>query len=180
MRQARKPKQTVYRLTKQKYLTVEEYEHLMGMCRKPKPEDKRDAILFRLALATGARAGELLQTTWDDVNPKDQTILIRGTKGSDDREIPLEVGLFADLMSLFHDGEKIFNINYNRLGDIWRMWRPAKKGFHSLRHTFALRLFERTRDIHLIQVALGHRNINNTMIYAQYIYSKEEMRRLLI
>jgi len=38
---------------------------------------------------------------------------------------------------------------------------------HSLRHTFATRLYEKTGDLHLVQRALGHRQITTTEIYAR-------------
>jgi len=42
--------------------------------------------------------------------------------------------------------------------------RPVS--IHSLRHTFATRLYEKTGDLHLVQRALGHRQITTTEIYA--------------
>jgi integrase/recombinase XerD len=38
---------------------------------------------------------------------------------------------------------------------------------HQLRHTFAQKLYDDTGDIHLVQVALGHTNIQNTLKYAR-------------
>ena len=32
----------------------------------------------------------------------------------------------------------------------------------------------------LLQIALGHRNITNTMIYADFVYSQDEMRKLIL
>ena len=46
---------------------------------------------------------------------------------------------------------------------------------HSLRHTFAIRLYEKTGDLYLVQRALGHRNITTTEIYARV--SDEALRR---
>ena len=37
---------------------------------------------------------------------------------------------------------------------------------HSLRHSFATRLFSKTRNILLVQRALDHRHISTTEIYA--------------
>jgi integrase/recombinase XerC len=54
------------------------------------------------------------------------------------------------------------------------------KKFHSLRHTFAIELYQKTKDLRLVQVALGHRNITNTMIYADYVYSQQELRKLIL
>ena len=38
---------------------------------------------------------------------------------------------------------------------------------HSLRHTFATRPYEKTVDLHLVQRALGHRQITTTEVYAK-------------
>ncbi len=38
---------------------------------------------------------------------------------------------------------------------------------HSLRHTFATRLYQKTGDLYLVQRALGHRQITTTEIYAR-------------
>jgi len=42
-----------------------------------------------------------------------------------------------------------------------------KVSIHSLRHTFATRLYHKTGDLHLVQRALGHRHITTTEIYAR-------------
>ena len=46
---------------------------------------------------------------------------------------------------------------------------------HSLRHTFATRLYQKTGDLYLVQRALGHRQITTTEIYARV--SDDALRR---
>ena len=46
---------------------------------------------------------------------------------------------------------------------------------HSLHHTFATPLYEKTGDLYLVQRALGHRQITTTEIYARV--SDEALRR---
>ncbi len=117
-----------------------------------------------------------------DLNSFEETVLIHGLKGSSDREIPLPRGLFERLMRFASQvqGELIFDLTYNRFRDIWVMYRPVPKKLHALRHTFAIRLFKKTKDLRLVQLALGHRNITNTMVYADYIYSQNELRKLIL
>ena len=174
---------TRYQLNKNKYLLDPEAEKLEEILDSFIDKDERNCLLLYLALKTGARVQELLNLTKADINRHDQTVFIRGIKGSNDREIPLVSQLFDRLSNYaekIERSERLFNISYNRLRQIWDMYRPVHKKLHSLRHTFAIRLYKKTKDLRLVQVALGHRNITNTMIYADYVYSQQELRRLIL
>lgn len=168
-----------YQINKTKYLNEQELQHLMNILNKT---ISRDSLLLRLALATGARANELLAVSPNDLDDRNKTVFIRGLKNSNDREIPLENSLYNSLKELasYSDSKPIFGIGYSRLVAIWDHYRPANKKFHSLRHTFAIELFKRTKDLNLVKTALGHRNIQNTMVYADYIYRTQELRKLLV
>lgn len=167
-----------YALNQTKYLLPFEVERLRSILRSFQSKDPRNCLLIELGLSTGARATELLNLQLSDLNEADESVFIHGIKGSNDREIPLKSELFRRLVAL--GTQKLFPITYPRLYQIWDLYRPVPKKFHSLRHTFAIELYTRTKDIRLLQVALGHRNITNTMIYADYLYSKQELRRLIV
>lgn len=171
-----------YSLNKTKFLLPPELDQLRSVLRKFIDQDARNCHLLELALRTGARATEILNLTQADLNAYDQSILIRGIKGSNDREIPLSKDYFLKLQTFAQasKGSVIFDIGYHRLHQVWDFYRPVPKKFHALRHTFAIELFRKTKDLRLVQVALGHRNITNTMIYADYVYSKQELRRLIL
>ena len=52
------------------------------------------------------------------------------------------------------------------------MWRekadlPEAITPHSLRHSFAARMYAKTGDVLLVQKALGHRSVASTLVYAQ-------------
>lgn len=171
-----------YSLNKSKYLTDFELGRLRKILESFELKDSRNVLLLRLALATGARAKELLSIRKSDLDAQERTVFIRGLKGSSDREIPVKPRLFDQLLveSQNSQGELVFPISYSRLRQIWQLYRPVHKKFHCLRHTFAIQLYKKTKDVRLLQMALGHRNIVNTMIYADYVYSREELRRLLL
>jgi integrase len=170
---------TRYALNKNKYLLKDEVQSLRSVLKKFREQDARNCALIEVALATGARAQEVLNLRRVDLNLSDTTVYIAGLKGSNDREIPIDQNLMNRLIKVCQ-GDRIFAITYPRLYQIWDIYRPVEKKFHSLRHTFAIELYQRTRDIRLLMVALGHRNIANTMIYADYVYSKEELRKLIM
>lgn len=175
-------KQIRYSLNKNKYLLDPEIERLEKVLDTYIDKNERDCLLLQLALKTGARAQELLNLRKSDLNQYDETVYIRGIKGSNDREIPLKHDLFLKLKkhAEVQSADLIFPISYNRFRQIWEHYRPIEKKLHALRHTFAIRLYRKTKDIRLVQVALGHRNITNTMIYADYVYSQQELRKLIL
>lgn len=171
-----------YALNKNKYLLSPEVERLRKILGDHQVADPRNCFLIGLGLRTGARAQEILNLQKSDLNAYDRSVFIRGIKGSNDREIPLHSTYFEQLSRFAGSlsGSKLFDISYMRLYQIWEFYRPIPKKFHSLRHTFAIELYQKTKDLRLVQVALGHRNITNTMIYADYVYSQQELRRLIL
>jgi integrase len=160
----------------QKYLNTSELNQLTCLLER---DTSRNATLLLVLLHSGARASEILNLTGADVNGG--AIFIRGLKGSYDREIPLPDWLYNRVTALVRDqAGNVFNISYKRLYQIWCDYRPAKKKLHSLRHTCAINLYRRTKDLRLVKAVLGHKNILNTMIYAEYVYMQDELRKLLI
>ena len=45
---------------------------------------------------------------------------------------------------------------------------PIKKTLHSMRHTYALRMLQQTKDIVTVKELLGHADIKTTMIYTKF------------
>ena len=43
-----------------------------------------------------------------------------------------------------------------------------KKHFHNLRHTYAMRLYEETKNVMIVSYNLGHTNIKTTQLYARH------------
>lgn len=170
-----------YKLTKRKFLSDDEYNHLTYVLERFKDKDPRNCTLLWLALHTGARAQELLNLQPHDLDRKNMSVYISGLKESADRDIPLPKWLFRRVEAEVQPTEKlIFPISYNRFRQVWLEYRPAAKKLHSLRHTFAINLYKRTRDIKLVQRALGHRWLTTTEIYMQFDYSQQEMRKLIV
>ena len=66
---------------------------------------------------------------------------------------------------------------------IWKIIKGARHGIqitvspHTFRHTFATNLYQKSKDIRLVQKALGHRSIQTTQIYADV--SREDMKKAM-
>lgn len=168
-----------YEINKTKYLSNEELNHLERIIEN---DNSRNGLLIKLALATGARAQELLNIRVSDLDDIHCSVFINGLKNSSDRDIPINKTLYRAIkeLAMKSSSDMVFDISYSRLVVIWNHYRPVEKTFHSLRHTFAIRLYERTKDIQLVKTALGHRNILNTIVYSDYIYRTQELKRLLV
>ena len=181
----RRPRLAGYCLTRKKFLSPDEQRHLTDAIDRnlKNPGRHAQALMLAVALNTGGRAQEILNLRKLDFDPHARTLFLTGLKGSSDREIPLPQWLGNQLIG-FSKGlmpqDRFFPICYNRLRQIWVFWRPAQKPFHCLRHTFAINVYTRTMDVRLLQLALGHKNIINTMIYVDFVYAQSELKKRLL
>lgn len=165
-----------------KFLDNDEFSKLIADLTRWQNDHPRNVLMLSMLLFTGARVSELLSLTQKNIFPITRSVLFYGTKGSYDRELPLSPNLFsllAEQVLATKPGELIFPISYVQLRRIWFDYRSCNKKLHALRHTFAIRLYEKTKDLRLVQRALGHKQILNTMVYADYIYGVEEFRKVM-
>ncbi|MBL0716234.1 MAG: site-specific integrase [Desulfosarcina sp.] len=145
-------------------------------------EDAKHNMLFRLAIMSGARQGELSGIKWKDVDWDRNQINIRRTfnnqawyapkSKSSIRKIDLGPSTMTALkrwrlqcrnsdLDLVFPNEAGKPLNHNNM--INRYFRPAldsaglgKVRFHDLRHTYASLLIAQGENIKYIQTQLGH------------------------
>lgn len=133
-----------------------------------------------------------------DLIASENKIFIRGLKGSFDRDIGIKPEFMKRLLkhAAKVEGDYLFPISYQRLDQIWQQYRPGKaslvkrraktgavirsKNFHCLRHTYAIRLYQATKDIYLVQQALGHANISNTLVYMTVQFSRQDFKKMAL
>jgi integrase/recombinase XerD len=146
----------------------------------------RDLAMIRLMLNIGLRSSEVLNISVDDVDWTSGKLIVRHGKGNKDRIVwmneqdleiirkwkeikPISPNLFTTLK-----GNKI-NDRYLRAMVKRRANKVGiKKDVHPhlLRHTFATDLLRSTKNIRLVQKALGHASLSSTMIYT-HVYDEE-------
>lgn len=144
------------------------------------PLAKRDHLMFSLLLGTGIRLGSLVGLNVGDLDPTAGTIRING-KRNVEQHVFLNAGLRRKLQSHLAEPRNaevplFLSSRGNRIGPRQVELRLAhwvreaglvrRCTVHSLRHTFATRLYENTGNLRLVQQALGHRRITTTEIYA--------------
>lgn len=165
-----------------KYLSDSDLSLIHATLDRFRLKHPRDVLMFDILLATGARSSEMLNLRPCDLDPSTRMVFFRGLKGSRDRSIPVSSELFSRLVehaSPLHPTDRLFKISPVRLRELWGEYRPLRKPLHSLRHTFAIRLYRRTLDLQMVQRLLGHTSLTSTSIYLQYQHSPTEMRNLM-
>lgn len=136
---------------------------------------KKVAALLQLLKETGMRVGEALALKWTDIDFERKTVRITAEKYSLPRILPLSDKCLAILNRLPKKTERIFPTKYSldslfytqrkRIAHKLCNPRLLKIGFHTLRHWKGTMEYHKTKDIIHVQRLLGHKNIQNTMVY---------------
>jgi integrase/recombinase XerD len=169
------------------FLTEQEQQILLNTFNTRYFTSQRNKTMIKLTLNTGLRLSELINLKWADINLLTGQLKVVEGKGKKDRILWIDdetlkiLGLWKE-----RQAEKLGKTEYvftNRNGkqlvarDIREMIsKYAKKAGiekkvspHTLRHSFATDLLRETKNIRLVQKALGHSDISTTMIYTHIV-----------
>ena len=158
-----------------RFLSEDERPRLLEACRSSR--DRRLYPLVLLALATGARRGELLRLKWQDIDLDRGIAVLHETKNDLRRSVPItgpasnalgELGrvrsMRSDLIFASSDGSTVF--------PRWA-WQEALKSakvegfrFHDLRHSAASYLAMSGATLAEIAAVLGHRTLSMVKRYS--------------
>jgi len=130
--------------------------------------------------SNGMRCGEAFMLKWIDFNFENRTVDITPEKGSEPRQLKLSPQLIAMLSSLQREVPQPFGCSSRHFTRTFRQQRDRiatklkndrirKIHFHTLRHWKATMEYAKTKDILHVMKILGHRNIQNTLLYTQLI-----------
>lgn len=144
--------------------------------------------------ACGLRISEAQYLTIPNIDGKKGLLRIIG-KGNKERVVPLPTPMLASLRSLWQLHRHPRLIFPNLQGErpvstcvLYRTFRDAQKQAglpatitpHTLRHSYATRLMENRVDIRVVQILLGHENIDSTTIYTHLTEpTRQSLRNLL-
>lgn len=149
----------------------------------------RDLCLVRLMLNSGLRCSEVLKLRRRDIELATGRVWVRNGKGGKDRVLWLgeaDVGLLTGYLeaqgnlSLGAPDSPIFlNLKGEPLQGryVRKMVAEAAREAgvqkqvhpHTLRHTFATDLLRATKNLRLVQKALGHARVETTTIYTHIV-----------
>lgn len=192
------------------FLSEEEISKLLNYSKTLKGEETTRSkvhYLILLALATGARYGELTALKWASLDLKKSiihisenlgyitgkglTISSTKTEGST-RSISVDTKVLKELQEIKGDSPFVFTNSAGNLlfaANVNRTFREIVKKvpnipqirFHDLRHTHATLLIAQGVDIKTVSERLGHKNIQLTLdLYAHVLPKNDEKAALLM
>jgi integrase len=159
-----------------RFLSDEERHQLLEACQASR--NPYLYIVVMLALATGARRGELLSLRWPDVDLRRRMLTLRETKNGETRAVPLTGNGFAvlaqhakvrrlDTSLVFPDrtGTRPLGIR-GAFDNAVERAGIADFHFHDLRHSFASYLAMNGASLLEIAEVLGHKTLAMVKRYA--------------
>lgn len=147
----------------------------------------RNKTMVQLFLCTGLRISEMTSLEWKDINLMTGQLKVVQGKNSKDRILWISEDMLEKLQEWkikeferFGKCDLVFCTNHHKSIDhkgLDRMIKTYSKkagitkniSCHTLRHTFATDLLRATKNIRLVQKALGHSDISTTMIYTHIV-----------
>lgn len=148
---------------------------------------KEIGLLLQIAKETGARAGEIYDLLWTDIDFEARTLSIRAEKNSNPRRFKMSKKL-QNLLECYHQKTEHIFSRYKSLKDLRRTFERQRKRLsvklcnprlqqikiHTLRHWKGTMEYEKTKDILHVMQTLGHKNIKNTLLYTQLVSVGED------
>jgi integrase len=164
-----------------RFLSHEEAALLLDALQQVSPTTHNMALL---SLHCGLRAGEIFSLTWNDIDFRNGTILIKDTKSGRNRNAVMTSDVremldqrsrhkTSDLVFPSRTGTRMEEVSntfdrvINRLGlNTGVKDRRHKVVFHTLRHTYASWLVMSGVDLYTVQRLMGHSTISMTERYS--------------
>lgn len=140
-------------------------------------DNLKSRLIVSLLYSSGLRVSELVNLKKDDLDLTENTGWVRQGKGNKDRIFSLSSNLSGQLKEYLQDRGNTYMFSKDKpltTRNIQKIIKglKTKAGInkkvtpHTLRHSFATHLLENGTDIRMIQVLLGHSNLNTTQLYA--------------
>jgi len=170
-------------------LTSDEVKALLHQPNPRYPTGLRNLCLMRVMLDAGLRASEALKLTVFDIDWRSGKLKVVEGKGKKDRILWVNEDCLillqqwrekrpakSNLLFTTLDGSPIDDRYLRRMVKRYGVKAAIAKDVHphTLRHTFATDLYSQTKNIRMVQKALGHSDLATTMIYTHIVDDEME------
>ena len=173
-------------------LTLDEQEKLLNQFNLRYITSQRNKTMIQLLLNTGLRLSEMTNLKWNDIDLMTGQVKVVEGKGLKDRILWLDEETLTMLgkwkqrqfkewgrSDLVFTTRTLHSLDGKAVRSMIKTYSDKagiKKHIttHSLRHTFASDLLRDTKNIRIVQKALGHADISSTQIYTHIVYEELE------
>jgi integrase/recombinase XerD len=169
------------------FLTEQEQKKLLDVFNERYITSQRNKTICLLFLKAGLRVSELINLEWKNIDLLSGRVTVLAGKGDKDRILFVSEETLNTLVSwkerqfnTWGKSNYVFSNRYCKKlvqRDVRQMVGVyAKKAEidknvspHTLRHSFATELLRKSKNIRLVQKALGHSDLSTTMIYTHIV-----------
>jgi hypothetical protein len=167
-----------------KYIPTEiEVNQLISGC------NRKTSTMLQLLSETGIRSGEAWFLKWENFD-FDRKILTLNAENCEKKGIPRQFKISDKLIAMLNTFKAqnktnpyIWNVGTRKLQNFRTVFCVQRKQLarklqnpnltritlHTFRHFYACKLYHETKDLLLVSARLGHRNIQNTMVYTRLV-----------
>ena len=148
-----------------------------------------DALLFTILLSTGCRGSEIRNLICKDIDYKNDTFLLKGTKTKRERNVFLLTGMGYEIQKYVtnckrKDSDYLFlrdhKVQYTRkdidtsLKEYLTLANLPPINVHGLRHSFATLMADQETPLDIIRQLLGHESLSATKGYINPHYVRNK------
>lgn len=170
------------------YLHVEEINRLLVAAKREREDSNQEKypycwdVLLLLMYRHALRVSEAIALKWTDIDWTNGRISVHRKKGSISGIQPLSADELRGLKRLFKaktssyifissQGKPVADISVRKC--IERLGRKADLPFslhpHMIRHSAAIHFLDKTNNLYLTKEFLGHKEIDNTLLYLKLV-----------
>ncbi|MFY8261131.1 tyrosine-type recombinase/integrase [Clostridium perfringens] len=173
-------------------LDMQEQKQLLNIFNIRYFNSRRNKVMIELFLCTGLRLSEMLDLKWKDINLMSGQLKVVQGKGKKDRILWVNEDMLnilrnwkieqsnkygvVDLVFCSRNKKRLDDKGIRKMIETYSIKAGINKHItpHTLRHTYATDLLRETKNIRLVQKALGHADLSTTMIYTHIVDDEYE------
>lgn len=169
------------------FLTAQEQQRLIKVFNERYIASQRNKAMCIILLKAGLRVSELINLQWRDIDMLSGRLTVLDGKGGKDRILFIseetintlsawkerQVSEWGKSIYVFCNREchQLVQRNVREMIETYskKALIDKKVSPHTLRHTFATELLRKSKNIRMVQKALGHSDLSTTMIYTHIV-----------
>ena len=162
-----------------RYIPKQQLEKSLTALRRGGLKTRQNYMIFKTLAYSGMRVTELINLRKQDILIDESQIIVRG-KGNKIRNVDIPKHLLEDILAYIKDTKPnkkpIFPFTRQNIYAI----TMALSGYnpHAFRHSYAIELLKKSKNIRYVQVQLGHSRMSTTEQYLRFMEFDDSKKQL--